>query len=221
MRKQIFIISFLFLFLQFSIAQTTGVPDSESIKEKVLNTESPFYYPLLLELYLNHPENISADDYHYLYYGAALQEGFSGYSATVKLREIVDVLNASEPDFEKAMEMVTAFLETNPVSIDGLFYYAYILKNLGNLEESDLIYVKIRGLLDAIYRSGDGLSEETAYWVISVRDEYTILDMGEYTSVGQSLLSSKWGPIDYLKLEKNKDNVKGLYFNISFFFGKY
>ena len=46
------------------------IPDEEDILRKTMDSSSPFYYPALLMRY-NNCEELSDDEYHYLYYGYA------------------------------------------------------------------------------------------------------------------------------------------------------
>ncbi len=72
--------------------------------------------------------------------------------------------------------------------------------------KSELIY-------DAIFSSGDGISEETAFYVINISDEYRILNILDFEFGGQQrLLKSRY---DYLKLQENEAGIDGLYFEIS------
>lgn len=72
--------------------------------------------------------------------------------------------------------------------------------------------VKIRLLTDAILSSGDGLTEESAFYVINIPQEYDILNMIGFEFGGsQSLIKTN----DYLTVKENPANIKGLYFDIS------
>jgi hypothetical protein len=219
MKRHFLFISLAFVTMCVS-AQNFRIPDGADIEKQTKDSLSPFYFPVLVDLFYNHPENLSADDYFYLYYGNAFREGFSGYGS-VLFREISGKLKGENPDYQSIETELLELLLNDPVNLDGLYYLAYVYGKVGNEEGKATIYKNIRGLYDAILSSGDGLKKETAYWVTSVSDEYMILDYYGIEMKMQSLLSSDSGPLDYLEVKSNKDKIKGLYFNISLFFGKF
>ena len=75
-----------------------------------------------------------------------------------------DVLAASAP-----------WLQQCPVDIDAHLIRAIALKELGRVAESDHHAEWFRGLVDSILTSGDGRTPQTAFVVISVAEEYSIL----------------------------------------------
>jgi len=202
-------------------AQEFRTPDSKDIKDKITDSLSPFYYPLMLELFQHYPENLSADDYFYLYYGSAFMEGFSGYRSVMSDNQIYSGFNSKKTDYVELRYLFEAYLEMYPVNPEALMYYGFVLDRLGLNNEASSIYSRLSQLMQVILQSGDGMSEKTAYHVTSVRDEYIILEYLNYSMVGQSLLSSDEGVFDLMKIGPNADNIDGVYFNISLFFGKF
>jgi len=72
------------------------------------------------------------------------------------------------------------------------------------------------GLLNAILTSGDGLKCETGFHVITVTDEYVLLNRFQMETKAQS----HNGKCDYQEFEKGKYKIPGFYFDISRFYGK-
>ncbi len=218
--KRHLLLTSLFIISLTMNAQNFRIPDVTDIEKQSKDSLSPFYFPVLVDFFYNYPENLSTDDYFYLYYGNAFREGFSGYGS-LGFRDIAGKLKAENPDYQTIETELMEFLQSDPLNLDGLYYLAYVKGKLGDEEGKAAINKNIRGLYDAILSSGDGLNEETAYWVTSVRDEYMILDYFGFEMKMQSLLSSASGPLDHFDLKPNKDKVKDMYFNISLFFGKF
>lgn len=69
----------------------------------------------------------------------------------------------------------------------------------------------MNNIIDTIISTGDGLTCESAFHVITTSDEYILLSVFEVESQGQSLI----GSCDYLQFEKGKFKIDGLYFNVS------
>jgi hypothetical protein len=82
----------------------------------------------------------------------------------VQQRHWTDVLAASAP-----------WLQQCPVDIDAHLIRAIALKELGRMAESDHHADWFRGLVDSILTSGDGRTPQTAFVVISVAEEYSVL----------------------------------------------
>ena len=70
-------------------------------------------------------------------------------------------------------------------------------------------------LSSAILSSGDGLSKESAIHVISIDDEYAILNMYGLSPKMQSLIEEEGQKYDKMDLDPNKYGWESLYFNTS------
>lgn len=221
MMKKILCLFLVIALYSDGYSQEFRTPDSKEITEKITDSLSPFYYPLLLELFQHYPENLSADDYYYLYYGRCYLDGFSGYRSVLNETEIYDGLHSKKPDYTEIQFLMEEYLERFPVEPEALMYYGFVLDRLGLNSKASEIYGKLVQLIEVVLQSGDGLSQSTAYHVTSVKDEYIVLEYLSYSMVSQSLLSSDEGVFDLMKIAPNADNIDGVYFNISLFFGKF
>jgi hypothetical protein len=72
----------------------------------------------------------------------------------------------------------------------------------------------VRALLDSLLKSGDGKSEETAYAVISTREEYIILQVKGLKPLKQSIVTEKHHQYDTMEVEDQKGGRQTLFFNI-------
>jgi hypothetical protein len=70
-------------------------------------------------------------------------------------------------------------------------------------------------LLSAVTSTGDGSSKERAFHVISVADEYGILEIFGLSLTMQSLVEDKGQSYDVMELKENKYGLKSMYFNIT------
>jgi hypothetical protein len=68
-------------------------------------------------------------------------------------------------------------------------------------------------VIETILSTGDGKTEETAWHVVSVEHEYDILKMLGFRFGGEQTLTNKG--CDYLKVEQNKHDIKGFYFDVN------
>jgi Domain of unknown function (DUF4919) len=110
-----------------------------------------------------------------------------------------DVVAASEP-----------WLKQCPVDIDAHLIRAIALKEIGRVAESDDHVDWVRGLVDSVLTSGDGRTPQTAFVVISVAEEYSMLRVLRVRPIRHAILS---GGVDELFV-KGDDGVAGvIYFN--------
>ncbi|MFH0783756.1 MAG: DUF4919 domain-containing protein [Pseudomonadota bacterium] len=71
--------------------------------------------------------------------------------------------------------------------------------------------------LRTIFSSGDGKSPATAYWVLTINEEYYIINRLGYKHKEQALLSVSGKKIDELKTVGEKGDARTFYFDVSHF----
>jgi hypothetical protein len=192
-------------------AQEQLVVDYAKIKEAVTNQESEYYYPKLLKRYNDFDNSLTLQEYAFIYYGFAFQEGYlksePSESKLIKLKQ--------QNDFEGIIKECRKILAKNPVSLEAINSMGYALYKLGKAESEWKKYQHKYGTLrKVIVYSGDGLSVESAFKVIYVSDEYNIIQ--DYFEIPKILKQSLVGACDRFEVEpsdyfKNRE----VYFDIS------
>jgi Domain of unknown function (DUF4919) len=115
----------------------------------------------------------------------------------------------TQKDWNAILATSEPWLQRCPVDIDAHLIRAVALKELKRLAESDHHLNWFRGLVDSVLTSGDGRTPQTAFVVISVAEEYSILRVLRVRPKRHMTLSSG---VDELVVEI--DGVAGvLYFN--------
>ncbi len=175
-----------------------------------------YYYNKLQAKFIFDPTSLSLDEFFMLYFGAALQDGYSGYTNTSPA-----VSKAFEDeDYELCISVALDFLQSHPSSISTYYYLANSYFMLKDYTLSLKYLTVYYGFLQSVIATGYGDSKETAFIVSSVTDEYLILRYMELQFAGQALESSKKNNYDVLTYIES-DNKKLMYFNIDLFFGKF
>ncbi|HMO82210.1 MAG TPA: DUF4919 domain-containing protein [Pyrinomonadaceae bacterium] len=133
----------------------------------------------------------------------------------------------------KRAEMVKAFGSNNHAEavklaeevLDMEFYNHNIhgavsdsYKALNNTEKSEYYNDLFHKAQHGLFLSGDGRSPETAYYVLSIPEEYRVMRELGLTVTVQSLLRVKGQAFDVLSGKDAKGNEVSVYFNICFFF---
>jgi Domain of unknown function (DUF4919) len=123
------------------------------------------------------------------------------------LHRLADLV--TEKDWNAILAISEPWLQRCPVDIDAHLIRAVALKELKRFTESDHHLNWFRGLVDSVLTSGDGRTPQTAFVVISVAEEYSILRVLRVRPTRHATLSSG---VDELVVEI--DGVTGvLYFN--------
>lgn len=129
-------------------------------------------YDSLLTRFIDN-EVLTGDEYYAVYHGFSKHEGYTG-SFIPGIIEIHE--EQSNGNFENVYLIGTGSLKEYPVSPYMLYYTTDAAYRLGYDEE---VYGPLRRkcfeLWKAILASGDGLSKESAFRVLSVQDEYNFM----------------------------------------------
>ncbi|MFN8307159.1 MAG: DUF4919 domain-containing protein [Ferruginibacter sp.] len=211
MQRKIILAAVLLLSCLIGLAQFEK-PDFDKIEKEIRDKNSPYYYPELLKRYTANDTTLSVTEYRYLYYGYSFQEKYSPYGSPAVADALSKAIAANETD--KAIELEKAALAEYPFNIRNLYMLRKLLDKKGDTSQADIYDKKMISVAKAILSTGDGLSDSTAMYVISVSHEYDIIFLLGYKSSGQALFSGKYGSMDRMSLQKNDDDVQYLYFNV-------
>lgn len=211
---------FVFLFILNNSAQQTPVKlDFKKMETEIKDKNSPFYYPALTTRYTSNDTMLTVEEYRYLYYGFSLQDKYSPYGRSALNDELKKCYK--NKDTVKIIELEKRVLKEYPFNLGDLYEININLEKNGQAEEARLYYKKMIGVAKAILSTGDGHTDSTAMYVISVDHEYDMIGlMGYRFGNSQSLLQNKGHSMDQMKLEKNEENIEYLYFNVDRLFDK-
>jgi hypothetical protein len=153
-------------------------------------------------------------DYAALRIAYADSKFYDGYNS--------DVVNLREPfqkaftdgDCESAVKQGQAILEKNYVFIDAHFVLSICYHQLGQTEQSERHTAAARGLLKAILASGDGKTPETAFVVISVAEEYSLIGVQGSKKLQQALINKNGHSYDLLTVVNKSGGKDEIYFNV-------
>lgn len=147
-----------------------------------------------------------------LAYARSLECRPPAYGQDLALREtLADVLN--EGDWEVGLNVVNRLLELCYLDIEAHMIAASIYRRTEDKKRSTYHLRFAKGLLDSIFQSGDGQSHETAFTVVNVAEEYTVLRVLGIRSICQSFSGVK-GHFDIFEiLDPTSGERAAVYFN--------
>lgn len=195
-----------------SAAQSFEPIDRKKVEAAVTNDSLDTYYPKLMARMASFDTTLTADDYRLIYYGFVFQSTYSAY-ANEKGEEINKAFE--KENYEKVIKYCDEVLAKNPTALKK--YYNKLVA-LSKLDRRDAVFYSTRdqysALITAILSSGDGLTCETAFKVISVSDEYEL--MYGYFEVEKVLSQALMTPCDLIHISKTPNFPKDkMYFDVS------
>lgn len=199
----------------FSQEKNFESPNYTTIEKNIKDKKSELYYPKLMARYELSDSTMTLEQKRHFYYGYTFQPKYSPYGrsqASEKLRDVVNKETLTEQDLIDIIKHSNQCLKDNPMDIRSLNYKLYSLRQQQKLDELKKNLIKLEILVDALVSSGDGISKETAFYVIETSHEYDLLGMFGFRFGGEQSLIEHY---DYLTVAENEDKIKGLYFDVT------
>lgn len=194
--------------------QELSAPDYQEIRTAIQNSKGRFYYPQLMRRYLENDTTLTLEQYRALYYGYPLQEDFVPYQQ--EHQDLIDIRrklvnsNGDKKICPEAINVSKAALNDNPFDLLAISTMTFAYLQLKDTVSYSSWNNKQNSLLDAIVSSGDGEDPESAIHVISLEHEYEVLNRLGLQIESDSLCNEQ---VEYLKVQPNAEDVRGVYFN--------
>ncbi|HMG82435.1 MAG TPA: DUF4919 domain-containing protein [Ferruginibacter sp.] len=218
MKKQFIILLLLACFMSsYSYAQRKiEKPDFKKIEKKVNKKKSDKYYPILFSRYQNNDTTLTDEEYNLLFYGAPSQQGYNPYGGSTYSDSTGKLINKpllTLADYDSAIYYENIALVINPFSLRDLNILAYAYSKNGNDSMAQLINFKKEKIIKTILTTGDGKTQERGFVVITVTQEYDLLQILGFDFSGEQTLTPTG--CDYLGVKENKFGLKGLFFDVN------
>ena len=214
--KQVLLVLTLLFSLSSLHAQEFNftAPNYDLIATTISDSTSSYYYPKLYSRLLQYDTTLNVEEYKILYFGYTLQPEYEPYWRSPyedKLAKYYQMETLNEHDQDSLVFYALKSISINPFDLRQLNSLAYAYHLKGDEETSSKISQRFQGIIAAIVTSGDGLTCQSAFHVISTGHEYVILDMFQLQFVSQ-LLTADF--CDLLRVKKDQRGIDGIYFNI-------
>ncbi len=197
-----------------AIAQT---PDNDDIFAKITDASSPYYYPNLMMRY-NGSDELSDDEYRYLYYGYAFQEGYKPLETNKGMERVQAIMSRiaiDEPSVSDIDELIAAGTEAmqqDPFSPQLLNIMAYAYGTAGDKEREQAFYDRLNGVLRCIGQSGDGLKEKSPMHIIMFSHGLDYIASKDWNCLKARIISRT---VEFVPFAVPHNKVKGYYFDYS------
>lgn len=196
-----------------------SVPNYDSLNVIIHTKGGENYYPDLFKRYLDGDTTLTVDNYHYLYYGYALQPGYQPLTPNSMRDSLMIVLerNTSSEDivpelFGDLKRITYKSLSINPFDLQVLNMLAYIHQMAGDDVLASQYSDRMHKVKEVILRSGDGLTKNNPIHVISREEQDAILGSLKLGVKKRSYISID---VEYIALNQKYRGKNGLFFDIS------
>ncbi|MBX2845236.1 MAG: DUF4919 domain-containing protein [Saprospiraceae bacterium] len=210
--KQIVIVALWLVGATLGFSQPVQPVNYADVESEISNPASKNYFPKLLEVYNTSPELLTPEQYRLLYYGFTFQEAYRPYDKNEQEAELASLMASNMDtmeDYEALAQKAKAILADDPFNLKMLYYLKNFNITLLRFEENIQIDRRFDGLIGAILSSGDGKSEESAFAINTISDEYMVIRAFGLKSTGQEYV----GKTDYISLAENDFGIAGYYFD--------
>lgn len=208
----------------FAAKSTAVRPDMDKIKAEILNPDSKYYYPKLMDNYEKNDTLMTLEDYRYLYLGSIFQEDYNPYRHSPYDSEIEALYykkNHTRSELDQIIDYAEEALLDDPFDLQQINFLIYALQNRGKINRAKIWQYRLNHLLEAILSTGTGLDADNAWIVIDPKHEYSILNFKNNVAREATYVAPYY---DYIKIENPANDDKtpeGYYFNIRYILEEY
>ncbi|WP_031525463.1 DUF4919 domain-containing protein [Dyadobacter crusticola] len=195
------------LIVTFKICHAQDV-DINRIKTVINDTAHQYHYPKLIAEFVSQPQYFSMEKGIYLYYGNLYSPDYKSldFKTITMFAPLVE-----KGRLKKAILVGEELFKENPVNLGLLLRLGFCYKQSKQPEKETLTREMAAVLIRAIESSGDGSSAEKAYKVISVTDEYVIMDKNNWK---RKTRTSKQMESSVFDIWESGENNSTLYFEV-------
>ncbi len=193
-----------------------NVPDNDKISAVTNDAASPYYYPSLMLRYQGGDTTLTAQDYHYLYYGYAFQDKYQPLEPitwTDRIYAVFEQIDSLGRD--GAVEIISLakrVMEQDPFSPSNINYMTYAYGMIGDTINEKINADRFSKICGTIEASGTGLTEKSPWHVLWFSHAADLMTMKGYEAVKRSVVSRS---VEYVRVAMNEDETEGFYVDYS------
>jgi hypothetical protein len=171
------------------------------------------YYALVAKFEREEAQASDFDDILRIY---PLTKKYSPYGNVEQAQKLVAFASIEEQNWEACLQSTELILEQNYTSITGHYGAMICYFESGQQENGEYHNVILDGFMDAIWRSGDGSTPATAFYITSTNDLYAFVQLNGMIAIGQSLVYFEQRPMNAIKVEDPQTKQESIwYFDVT------
>lgn len=190
-------------------------PDDGAIRAEIFDPASPYFYPPLMSRYMEGDTTLTATDYHYLYYGFAMQDEYVPLDPIPGEADMMTILEHTGGKLNvqiagKLLFYAQEAMQRDPFSPSTINLMTYAYGVLGDAEREKVSAARLRGVLGTIAASGDGKTEKTAWNVLFFSHVNDFLASKGLVARDRRVVTRT---VEYATLAEADGKEKGYYFD--------
>ena len=192
------------------------VPDDDDILARTIDQNSPWYYPELMMRYVVGDTTLTAEDYHYLYYGYAFDVNYRPLDNIPDNTEVMELLagvgteGATRSQAQMLLEAAKGVMLVDPFSPSNINVMTFAYGILGDTVNERISADRFNKIISTIESSGTGLRENSPMHVLRHEHVNDLLLAKGVHIVNRTVRSTK---VEYVQVQRNGRNAKGYFFN--------
>jgi hypothetical protein len=146
-------------------------------------------------------EEVQAIDFDAILRIYPLTTKYSPYGNVEQAQKLVAFASMEEKNWDACLHATKLILEENYTSITGHYGALACHFESGQQENGEYHNAMLDGFIDAIWRSGDGKTPATAFYITSTNDLYAFVQLNGMVAIGQSLVYYEQRPMNAIKVQ--------------------
>lgn len=213
--KRLFIVIITFFLCTNLFSQQPvkfNIPDRKKITKALTGRNEGMYGRLMDRLKAN-DTTLTIQDYHLLYYGSALQTAYNPMKSTPlqdSLFRVFSKAQSGRADYKEVKSIAWQVLDELPFDIRTLDPAIYACRMLNDDGTAEKLEVRMGRIIETIFTSGDGLTEQTPFYITSTSNDADMIRALGFTPAGNTPQQS--GNLRYWKVKENEFEILGFYF---------
>lgn len=151
--------------------------------------------------------DVTNDDYDALIRIYPLTSAYNPYGGIEVQQKEIAFAAMEQKDWNTCLQATNTILDINFTSLTGHFGAMMCHFESGNRDLGEYHNAILDGFIDAIWRSGDGRTSATAFYITSTNDLYAFVQLHGFMATGQSLVYYQQKPIDAIDI-KNPETME-------------
>ena len=147
-----------------------------------------------------------ASDYDMLIRVFTLSSFYKPKSDSEQSAKLMSQSYMENQQWQLCLKINNALLEVNYTSLTGHYGAAVCAAELSNIVLGKYHNSVLDNFIEAIWRTGNGQSPQTPFYIISVNDLYAFIQLHQLVAVGQSLTYVNELPIQAIKVQNPANN---------------
>ncbi len=198
------------------------IPTEDDVLDKITDPNGEFYYPNLMIRFEMGDIKLTAEQYHYLYYGYIYQDEYKPLAANPMMANFIELTSQIEPEkprvetLNEIVAMADKVLLRDPFNPKVWNVLAYAYGALGDKIKEREAYDRVEKILATIESSGDGLKEKSPKHILMLDHAVDLMASKGYTTAKPEIISRD---VEYLPLavpvEVEGKKLRGQYFDFS------